>query len=68
MEIKDVKNNLKEIVTYRDKKNNVESDYRFTGCILRKDEDGQFFYQAELQDLKANCILCVSLESIEVKV
>lgn len=49
MELKDVKFSLgkKVRLVTRD----INAEYLFTGCILRKNERG-YFYQAELQDLK----------------
>lgn len=53
MDISQVKKNLGRKVVY----NGME--YLFSGCIIRPDGHG-FYYQAELQDLKANSsvIIC----------
>lgn len=57
MDISQVKKNLGQKVVYN------ETEYLFSGCIIRVDEYG-FYYQAELQDLKANSsiIICRLLE------
>lgn len=39
--------------------------YRLTGCILRMTPQGEWYYQAELQDLKApHSVLICRLEDI----
>ena len=52
MKIEEIKRNLNKIVHYKDSRNNIDSDYLFTGCILRRGKNG-FYYQAELQDMKS---------------
>lgn len=54
MDISQVKKNLGRKVIYN------ETEYLFSGCIIRPDEQHGFYYQAELQDLKANSsvIIC----------
>lgn len=47
MDISQVKKNLGRMVVYNG------TEYLFSGCIIRPNEHG-FYYQAELQDLKAN--------------
>lgn len=40
--------------------------YILTACILRKNpDDGKYYYQAELKELKANCVLIVELDKVE---
>jgi len=40
-------------------------EYILNACILRRRENGQYYYQAELKELKANCVLIVSLDKVE---
>lgn len=49
MEATKIKQNLNRIVCLPD-----NSKARFTGAILRRNADGTFYYQAELQDLTAH--------------
>ena len=59
MDISEVKKNLNKNVIYKD-----ETHYKLTACVIRKGKNG-FFYQAELQDLKAkNSLLYSKLEDI----
>ena len=62
MDIRDVKFSLGDNVVYQN-----ESKYKLTACIIRRDEKtGQFYYQAELQDLtNHNSILICRLEDIK---
>ncbi len=59
MEVKDVKSRLNTDVEYQGSK------YKFTSCILRKGNDGNLFYQAEIKDVKANSIIICKLSDIE---
>lgn len=64
MKIEEAKANLNKRVhfTARD----VDADYIFTGCTIRKNENG-FYYQAELEDLKNNrSILICRLEDVKL--
>lgn len=64
MKIEEAKANLNKRVhfTARD----VDADYIFTGCTIRKNENG-FYYQAELQDLNNNrSILICRLEDVKL--
>ena len=38
--------------------------YILTACILRKNDQG-YHYQAELRELKANCVYIVALDDVE---
>ncbi len=64
MDISEVKQNLNQVVIYHD------SDFgdikcKLTGCIIRKDKKNHFFYQAEIQNLKAKHSLTIcSLDKI----
>lgn len=53
MDIAEVKKHLGRKVIYN------EAEYLFSGCIIRPDEKGSFFYQAELKDLKAKNSLAI---------
>lgn len=60
MTISEVKNNLGKPVRFSNKKLFIESAmYILTGCILRKG-DKEFYYQAELTDVRNNksVIIC----------
>lgn len=64
MKIEEVKRNLNEMVTSDGKKD----IYKLTGCIIRKKENGEFYYQAELLDTKhGNSLLYCKLEDITEK-
>lgn len=39
--------------------------YILTACILRKNAEGQYHYQAELHELGANCVHIVALDKVE---
>lgn len=59
MNISEVKRNLERAVIYDG------TEYILTGCIIRRSATGQFYYQAELKDTKAESSLMVTnLESI----
>ena len=65
MEVSEVKANLNKRVHVSNR--HTDSDYIFTACIIRRRADGEYFYQAEVQDLKNNrAVLIVSLEDISV--
>lgn len=63
MDISQVKKNLGRKVVYNG------TEYLLSGCIIRPDEQNGFYYQAELQDLKANSsvIICALSEVKEDK-
>lgn len=59
MELKQVKQNLNRKV----KHNGV--DYILTGCIIRLNENGEFYYQAELRSTKAtNSLVYCKLKEV----
>lgn len=58
MEISEVKSKLNTKVEY----NGVE--YILSGCILRKNDDGQLVYQAEIKDVKANSVIICRLSDM----
>ena len=64
MRIEEAKANLNKRVHYTAR--DVDADYIFTGCTIRKNEKGFFYYQAELQDLNNNhSILICRLEDVK---
>lgn len=64
MDISEVKQNLNQAVIYHDP-NFGDKEYKLTGCIIRKDKKNHFFYQVEIQDLKAkHSITICSLDRI----
>lgn len=67
MKISEVKMTLGKPVRLSSSKHNVQNgSYILTGCILRKDEKGNFYYLAELNDVKQKkCTLIVKLEEIK---
>ena len=68
MEIGEVKAALGKRVRFRDDRLFCDADYILTGCIIRRSERGQFYYQAEIQDLRQqNSVSIVPLEKITRK-
>lgn len=60
MNISEVKKSLGRAVLYNGK------EYTFTGCILRLNTEGKFYYQAEIKDSKADSSLIVTaLDKVE---
>lgn len=60
---------LGQIVRFTNRKLYLENvDYVFTGAIFRKDiKTGNFYYQAELTDIKnAHSVIICELEDFEV--
>lgn len=55
----EIKSRIGSIVKYK----GVE--YRFSGCILRVDNEGKLYYQAEITDMKCNSIVICKMEEIE---
>lgn len=63
MELKDVKFFLNRKVIYTSRY--MQCEYILTGCTLRKNKEGNFYYQAELQDIKQNrSVLICGLEDV----
>ena len=58
MELADVKKNLNKRVRVKTVRN-IDADYILTGCIIRRRENGQFFHQAEVQDLNNHRSVCI---------
>lgn len=61
---REIKTNLNQLVVHQ--KTGVK--YRLTGGIIRRKKDtGQYWYQGELQDLKAeHSVMICRLEDIEI--
>lgn len=65
MKADEIKANLNKRVRYKSKQTGIDTDYILTGAIFRKGEK-DFYYQAELQDMKNNrSILICKLDDIE---
>jgi len=60
MKISEVKRAVNKPVIYENSK------YILTACILRKDKLNRFVYSAELKDMKANSIVIVKLEDVNM--
>ena len=60
MQVKEIIPNLNNKVTYNG------SEYKLNGSIVRKNEQGKIFYQAELLDKNKNSVCIVKLEDVEV--
>lgn len=68
MEIGEVKAALGKRVWFRDDRLFCDADYILTGCIIRRSERGQFYYQAEIQDLRQqNSVSIVDLDKLTRK-
>lgn len=64
MDISEVKRNLNQTVIYHNR-DFGDMKYKLTGCMIRKDKKNRFYYQAEIQDLKAKHSLTIcSLDKI----
>lgn len=63
MDISRVKLNLGRKVIYNG------TQYKLTGCIIRTDSAGMYYYQAEIQDLKApwSVAICRLQDLTEIK-
>lgn len=62
MELTKVKQNMGRFVTRK----GAGGIYRLTGCILRKSDKGEFFYQAELMDIRhGNSVVICALDDVE---
>lgn len=68
MKISDVKRCIGKPVRFSSPRNHIkDGEYVLTGCILRKNDKGQFYYLAELTDPKQRkCMLTVRLDEVEV--
>lgn len=59
MEVKDIIPSLNKKVIYK------ESEYILTASVIRRNEQGKLFYQAELLDKNKHAVYIVRLEDIE---
>ncbi|MGN0657181.1 MAG: hypothetical protein ACI4KR_10345 [Ruminiclostridium sp.] len=65
MELIDVKRNLNRRIRVKDR--HIDGEYILTACIIRRNESGDFFYQAEVQDLNNHRSVCiVRLEDVSI--
>ena len=60
MNISEVKAALGKRVRFRDDRLFCDAEYILTGCIIRRSERGQFYYQAEIQDTKQKNSVCIA--------
>lgn len=60
MEVKEIIPNLNKMVWYKD------SEYKLTASIVRKDDAGNTFYQAELLDKNKNSVCITTLEDVSL--
>ena len=68
MDISEVKAALGKRVRYKNDRLFCDADYILTGCIIRRSERGQFYYQAEIQDLRQqNSVSIVDLDKLTRK-
>ena len=61
MEVKEIIPNLNRAVIFNG------SVYKLTGSIVRKNEKGKIFYQAEILDKNKNSICIVKLEDVKIE-
>ena len=64
MDISRVKYNLGKNVRLTLPRHSVDCEYILSGCIIRRNQSGEFFYQAELQDLNSRSVVIAELDSI----
>ncbi|MGN0692918.1 MAG: hypothetical protein ACI4K7_11265 [Oscillospiraceae bacterium] len=65
MELSEVKYNLGKPVRLSLPMHSIDNKkYLLTGCILRMRSTGEFFYQAELTDLKSDSVIIASLGDV----
>ncbi len=69
MKITEVKTYLNKSVRFISKKLNIDNDdndYLLTACILRQNSQGEYYYLAELTDIKQkNSVIIVNLDEIK---
>lgn len=66
MELKQVKYNLNKPVRLTLRMHNIDGDrFILTGCIIRRNtKTGDFFYQAEISEVKTGTVYIVALGDI----
>lgn len=62
----EIRASLNKRIVWRSPNKEKAREYILTGAIFRRNEKG-FYYQAELQDLKARSVVICKLEEIEKK-
>lgn len=66
MELAEVKRAMNRKVLYQPASNESTVSYVLNGCILRRRENGEFFYQAELMDVTTkNSVIICSLDDVQ---
>jgi uncharacterized protein (DUF2252 family) len=65
MDISRVKYNLNHNVRLVLERHYVDAEYMLTGCVIRKSNLGEFFYQAELTDKNSHSVVYASLKDVE---
>lgn len=67
MKISEVKTYLNKPVKFTSRKLHIiDKDYLLTACILRQNIKGEYYYLAELTDIKQkNSVVIVNLDEIE---
>ena len=64
---KEIKYNLNKRVIYHDPKDHTECEYILRMGGIRRDDRGNFFYQAEIQDMNApHSVRIVRLDDLRV--
>ena len=66
MDIKQVKFNLNKRVRLKLRMHNIDGDdFLLTGCIIRRKQNtGEFYYQAEVSEVKTGTVYIVALGDI----
>lgn len=66
MDIKQVKYNLNKPVRLKLRMHNIDGDdFLLTGCIIRRKQNtGEFYYQAEVSEVKTGTVYIVALGDI----
>ena len=71
MNLKDVKARMNRVVYYDTGQINFDGcsikDFILSACILRKDKQKGFFYQAELKESNCNSVIIVPLEKVKTE-
>lgn len=69
MDIKQVKYNLNKSVRLKLRMHNIDGDrFILTGCIIRRNtKTGDFFYQAEISEVKTSTVYYTSLDDISAE-
>ena len=65
MDISRVKYNLGKLVRLQLPRHYVDGKYLLTGCIIRKNNKSDFFYQAELTEPDSKSIVISELGAVE---